>query len=86
MSEIRTGVTLSLKDILSQGMNKAAGAACGFANKTLGAIDKVDKAISGTAAKLAAFGVTLSVGAAAKGIIEMDHRMTQLGISANASA
>ncbi|MDR1836608.1 MAG: phage tail tape measure protein [Treponema sp.] len=86
MAEIKTGVTLSLKDLFSQGMNKAAGAASGFAGKTLGAIDKVDKAVSGTSAKLAALGLTLSVGAAAKGIIEMDHRMTRLGISANASA
>jgi len=86
MAEIKTGVTVSLKDLFSQGMNKAAGAATGFANKTLGAIDKVDKAVSGTAAKLAALGLSLSVGAAAKGIIEMDHRMTRLGISASASA
>jgi TP901 family phage tail tape measure protein len=67
-------------------MNKAAGAASGFAQKTLGAVEKVDSAISGTAAKLAAFGLTFSVGAAAKGIIEMDHRMTRMGLSANASA
>jgi len=86
VAEIKSGVTLSLKDLFSQGMSKAAGAAGGFANKTLGAIEKVDKALSGTAAKLAAFGVTLSVGAAAKGIIEMDHRMTRLGLTANASA
>jgi hypothetical protein len=86
MAEIKTGVLLSLKDLFSQGINKAAGAATGFAGKTLGAIDKVDSAISGTTAKLAALGLTLSVGAAAKGIIEMDHRMTRLGISANASA
>jgi hypothetical protein len=86
MAEIKSGVTLSLKDLFSQGMGKAAGAASGFAGKTLGAVDKVDKALSGTATKLAAFGLTLSVGAAAKGIIEMDHRMTRLGLSANASA
>jgi hypothetical protein len=85
-SEIKTGVTLSLKDLFSQNMKKAAGAASDFAGKTLGAFDKVDKAISGTGAKLAAFGLTLSVGAAAKGVIEMDQRMTRLGISANASA
>jgi len=84
--EIKSGVTLSLKDLFSQGMSKAAGAASGFAGKTLGAIEKVDKAISGTTAKLAAFGLTLSVGAAAKGVIEMDHRMTRLGLSVNASA
>lgn len=86
MADIKTGVTLSLKDLFSQNIHKAAGAASGFANKTLGAIEKVDKALSGTAAKLAAFGLTLSVGAAAKGIIEMDHRMARLGLTANASA
>jgi len=86
VAEIKSGVLLSLKDLFSQGMNKAAGAASSFAGKTLGAIEKVDKAISGTTAKLAALGLTLSVGAAAKGVIEMDHRMTRLGISTNASA
>jgi hypothetical protein len=86
MAEIKSGVTLSLKDLFSQGMNKAAGAASGFAGKTLGAIEKVDKAVSGTTAKLAALGLTFSVGAAAKGVIEMDHRMTRLGLSVNASA
>jgi TP901 family phage tail tape measure protein len=86
MADIKTGVILSLKDLLSQGMHKAAGAASGFADKTLGAVEKIDKALSGTAAKLAAFGLTLSVGAAAKGIIELDHRMTRLGLTANASA
>jgi len=86
MAEIKSGVTLSLKDLFSQGMSKAAGAASGFAQKTLGAVEKVDKAISGTTAKLAVFGLTLSVGAAAKGVIELDHRMTRLGLSVNASA
>jgi hypothetical protein len=86
MAELKTSVAFSLKDLFSPGMKKAAGAAGDFAGKTLGAIDKVDKAISGTGAKLAAFGLTLSVGAAAKGVIELDHRMTRLGISANASA
>jgi hypothetical protein len=84
--EIKAGVEINLKDLFSAGMNKAAGAASGFAQKTLGAVEKIDNAISGTAAKLAAFGITLSVGAAAKGIIEMDHRMTRLGLSVNASA
>ena len=84
--EIKAGVEISLRDLFSSGMSKAAGAASGFAQKTLGAIEKIDQAISGTAAKLAAFGLTLSVGAAAKGIIELDHRMTRLGLSVNASA
>ncbi|MCL2245071.1 MAG: hypothetical protein FWC03_11505 [Treponema sp.] len=86
MAELKANVLLSLKDIFSQAMSKAAGAAGGFADKTLGAIDKIDKAVSGTGAKLAALGLTLSLGAAAKGVIELDHRMTRLGISAGASA
>ena len=84
--EIKAGVEINLRDLFSAGMNKAAGAASGFAQKTLGAVEKIDSAISGTAAKLAAFGITLSVGAAAKNIIELDHRMTRLGLSVNASA
>jgi len=84
--EIKTGVELNLRDLFSAGMNKAASAASGFAGKTIGALGQVDKVLSGTAAKLGALGVTLSLGAAAKGIIEMDHRMTRLGLSVNASA
>ncbi|MDR0322361.1 MAG: hypothetical protein LBI28_12740 [Treponema sp.] len=84
--EIKAGVSLSLKDGFSQNMKKAAGAAGDFAGKTLGAIEKVDQAFSGLGTTLAAVGLTLSVGAAAKGVIEMDHRLTRLGISANASA
>jgi hypothetical protein len=86
MAELKANVLLKLKDLFSGDMKKAAGAAGFFASKTIGAFDGVDKAISGTGAKLAAFGLTLSVGAAAKGVIEMDQRMTRLGISANASA
>jgi len=86
MAELKANVLLSLKDLFSQAMNKAAGAAGGFAEKTLGAVDKIDKAVSGTGAKLAAFGLTLSVGAAAKSVMELDHRMMRLGISAGASA
>jgi phage tail tape-measure protein len=84
--EIKTGIEINLKDLFSAGMSKAAKASDEFAEKTIGAIGTVDKAISGTAAKLGALGVTLSLGAAAKGIIEMDHRMTRMGLSVSASA
>jgi hypothetical protein len=84
--EIKAGVEINLRDLFSSGMHKAAGAASDFAGKTIGAIGQVDKALSGTAAKIGALGVTLSLGAATKGIIEMDHRMTRLGLSVNASA
>jgi len=86
MADLKTLISIYLKDGFSGGMKKACGAAGDFANKTLGALNKVDKALSGTAAKLAAFGVTLSVGAATKDIIELDHRMARLGLTANASA
>jgi len=84
--EIKAGVELNLKDLFSAGMSKAAKASDDFAGKTIGALGQVDKVLSGTAAKLGALGVTLSLGAAAKGVIEMDHRMTRLGLSVNASA
>ncbi|MDR1231564.1 MAG: phage tail tape measure protein [Spirochaetaceae bacterium] len=86
MAEIKSGVILKLKDEFSKGMGKAAGASGDFAGRTLGALDKVNSALSGTAAKIGAFGVTLSLGAAAKEIIEIDHRMTRLGLTASASA
>jgi len=86
MAKLKSEVTISLKDLFSSAMSKAAGAAGGFADKTLGAFDKVDKVVSGAGARLAALGVTLSVGAAAKSVMELDHRMTRLGISAGASA
>jgi hypothetical protein len=84
--EIKSGVLLKLKDEFSKGMGKAAGTAGDFAEKTVGALGKVNSALSGTAAKLGALGLTLSIGAATKTIIELDHRMARLGLTANASA
>jgi phage tail tape-measure protein len=84
--DITAGVVLSLKDNFSGGMGKAAGASAAFSNETVGALNKVNGALSGTAAKLGAFGVTLSVGAAAKEIIDFDAKMTDLGISADMSS
>jgi hypothetical protein len=85
-SEIKAGVLLSLKDQFSSGMTKAAGASAGFADKTLGALGKVDKALSGTAAKIGALGVTLSVGALVKATVDFDNRMVRLGTDIGASA
>jgi hypothetical protein len=84
--EIKTGILLSLKDGFSAGIKKTAGETSGFADKAMGAINKVDAALSGAAAKLAALGVTLSLGVAAKDIIQLDHRMARLGLTASASA
>jgi TP901 family phage tail tape measure protein len=67
-------------------MGKAAGASGDFAGRTPGALDRVNAALSGTAAKIGEAGVTLSLGAAAKEIIDIDHRMTRLGLTANAGA
>ena len=84
--ELAAAIALKLKDGFSQGIGKAADASDRFAGKTIGAVNKVDKAFSGIATKIGAIGVTLSLGAAAKSIITMDHRMTRLGLTANASA
>jgi hypothetical protein len=86
MAEIKSGVVLKLKDEFSKGMGKAAGASGDFAGRTLGALDRVNSALSGTAAKIGEAGVALSPGAAAKEIIGIDHRMMRLGLTAGASA
>jgi hypothetical protein len=70
----------------SAGIRNAGGETGKFADKTLGAINQVDKALSGTAAKLAAFGLSFSLGAVTKDIIELDHRMARVGLTANAGA
>jgi len=84
--DILTAIEVKLNDLFSPGMAKAGQASNQFAGKTIGALNQVDRALSGTAAKLGALGVTMSLGVAAKGIIELDHRMTRLGLTANASA
>jgi hypothetical protein len=86
MADIKSGVVLKLKDEFSKGIGKAAGASGDFANKTLGALDKVNSALSGTAAKIGAFGVTLSLGAATRELINFDDRLTRIGLTADASA
>jgi hypothetical protein len=84
--EIKAGVELTLKDGYSAGIRNAGSETEKFAGKTLGVISQVDKALSGTAAKLAAFGLSFSLGAVTKDIIELDHRMARVGLTANASA
>jgi hypothetical protein len=86
VADIKSGIILKLKDDFSKGIGKCAGASENFAVKTIGALNKVNSALSGTAAKIGAFGVTLSLGAAAKEIIEFDAKMTALGITADMSA
>jgi uncharacterized protein YukE len=84
--KIKAGVELTLKDGYSAGIRNAGGETGKFADKTLGAVNQVDKALSGTAAKLAAFGLSFSLGAVTKDIIDLDHRMARVGLTANASA
>lgn len=85
MSDIKAGVVLSLKDKFSQKITQAGAATDGFAGKAVGALNKINSALSGTAAKLGAFGVSLSMGAAAKEIIDLDAKMMRLGVQADVS-
>ena len=84
--KIKAGVVLTLKDDYSAGISKAGSETGKFADKTLGVINDVDRALSGAAAKLAAFGLSFSLGAVTKDIIELDHQMTRVGLTASASA
>ena len=86
MGDIKSGVVLTLNDKFSDAMKRAGKESKNFSDKTLGAVNKIDKALSGTGAKLAAFGLSLSVGAVTKDIIQLDHRMARVGLTANASA
>ncbi|MDR0629584.1 MAG: phage tail tape measure protein [Treponema sp.] len=81
-----TAIELRLKDGFSRGIQAAGKASAGFAKETIGAVNMVDNAISGTAAKLASFGLAFSVGAATSDMIALDHRLTRLGLTAKASA
>lgn len=86
MSEIKAGVLLSLKDKFSQGIKSAGSGVEAFASRAASAIQGVDKAFSGLGTAMGAIGVSLSVGAATKEIIELDNRLTRIGLTADASA
>ena len=86
MSEIKAGVLLSLKDKFSQGIKSAGSGVEDFASKAASAIQGVDKAFSGLGTAMGALGVSLSVGAATKEIIQLDNRLTRIGLTADASA
>nr|WP_318710427.1 phage tail tape measure protein [uncultured Treponema sp.] len=86
MSEIKAGVLLSLKDKFSQGIKSAGSGVEAFASKAASAIQGVDKAFSGLGTAMGALGVSLSVGAATKEIIQLDNRLTRIGLTADASA
>lgn len=86
MSEIKAGILLSLKDKFSQGIKSAGSGVEAFASKASSAIQGVDKAFSGLGTAMGAIGVSLSVGAATKEIIQLDNKLTRIGLTADASA
>lgn len=86
MNEIKAGVLLSLKDKFSQGIKSAGSGVEAFASRAASAIQGVDKAFSGLGTAMGAIGVSFSVGAATKEIIELDNRLTRIGLTADASA
>ena len=86
MNEIKAGVLLSLKDKFSQGIKDAGGMVQKFASSAASAIQGIDKAFSGLGTAAGALGVSLSVGAATKEIIQLDNRLTRIGLTADASA
>lgn len=86
MSEIKAGVLLSLKDKFSQGIKEAGGTVQKFASTAASAVQGIDKAFSGLGTAMGAIGVSLSVGAATKEIINLDNRLTRIGLTADASA
>ena len=86
MNEIKAGILLSLKDKFSQGIKDAGGTVQKFASSAASAIQGIDKAFSGLGTAAGALGVSLSVGAAIKEIIQLDNRLTRIGLTADASA
>lgn len=86
MNEIKAGVRLSLKDSFSQGIKSAGSGVEAFASKAASAIQGIDKAFSGLGTAMGAIGVSLSTGAAAKEIINLDAKMTAFGTTMNMSA
>lgn len=57
-----------------------------FASSAASAIQGIDKAFSGLGTAAGALGVSLSLGAATKEIINLDNRLTRIGLTASASA
>ena len=86
MKDLKAGVALSLKDLYSQGIKKAGTETNNFSAGAVKAIDKVNSAMSGAMGKLGAIGVTVGFGVAVKSTIDMDDRLTRMGLSADATA
>ncbi|WP_147615123.1 phage tail tape measure protein [Treponema pectinovorum] len=86
MNEIKAGVLFFLKDKFSQGIKDAGGTVQKFASSAASAIQGIDKAFSGLGTAAGALGVSLSLGAATKEIINLNNRLTRIGLTASASA
>jgi hypothetical protein len=84
--EITAGVLLKLKDQFSSQIKGAGISVQGFADKAVGVAEKVNKAFSGVAGTLATLGVSIGALGAIKGVIDTDHRMARLGLTADLSA
>jgi TP901 family phage tail tape measure protein len=84
--EITAGVLLKLKDQFSSKIQGAGISVQGFADKAVGVANKVNQAFSGVAGTLGTLGVSIGALSAIKSTIDLDNRLTRLGLTANASA
>jgi len=86
MADVKASVLLTLKDLYSRELGKMGTATKKFSSDTLAAVNKIDSVFSGMKTKLGAIGVSLSLGAASNQIIDLDARLTRMGMTADASA
>lgn len=86
MADVKASVLLTLKDLYSKELGKMGTATKKFSSDTLAAVNKIDGVFSGMKTKLGAIGVSLSLGAASNQIIDLDARLTRMGMTADASA
>jgi hypothetical protein len=86
MADIKAGVLLSLKDQFSQGIKGAGASVQSFSQQAVGAANKINDAFSSVAGTLGTLGVSLGALATVKATIDMDDRLTRLGLTADASA
>ena len=86
MSTIRTGVLLTLNNRFSGGLRQAAGDVSGFSAKAGTAFGHLNRTVGGLAGRFAALGGGFSLAVAAKGVIDMEAKMTRLGTQASMTA
>ena len=86
MADVKASVLLTLKDLYSKELGKMGTATKKFSSDTLAAVNKIDSVFSGMKTKFGAIGVSLSLGAASNQIIDLDARLTRMGMTADASA